>query len=621
MSKKIHLLNENLVNQIAAGEVVERPASVVKELIENSIDAHSSSITIEIIEGGKKRIRVTDDGTGIDKEDLLFALERHATSKILNQEDLFKIQTMGFRGEALASIGSVACLTLASRTAENIEGYSIVNRGGAYCEIEPVGMEKGTVVTVEDVFYNTPARLKFLKTDATEFQHIVSYVTAIALEYFHIAFTLYHDGKKLISFPVASDSFERVVQIFGPTIAKNLVPVTYLGESFKIRGWVGKPGIARSSRSSQFIFINRRYVDSLAISKAVETAYYSMLPRGKYPFAILSVDVDFAMVDVNVHPRKKEVRFVQGGEVFQIVSTAVKKALSGVTLAPDVMGEATSYWSTENLYGNKSNSGSDAQAENISGQNFSNFPNFINSQNPATVQQALEFTKTFLERSGTDAQMMDETLISERSHRELETYEEAQHPMLYPIGQIANSYILCHDDEGLVIVDQHASHERVLYELYMERAKSRVEEKSAHVQRLLSPLTLELSPAEHQIFLSNTQTLSGLGFEFEEFGGRTFLITCIPIQLKNADILQVLRGVLDDLRNGSEKKIQEPQHEAICYMACRSAIKFGQALTHSEMVALLLQLRDVKQPDTCPHGRPTTIRMSLHELAKRFGRK
>ncbi len=580
----IKILPDTLINQIAAGEVVERPSSVVKELVENSIDANASKISVEVEMGGKKLIKVVDNGCGIAREDLPLALERHATSKIKTQEDLFKIATLGFRGEALASIGSVAQLKIASKPAGGISGYMIKNNGGKYGDIEPCGMAEGTEATVEQIFFNTPARLKFLKTDATEFEHITRYLTDVALMFHEIHVKLIADGRMVMDYPPTRDLFERVSNVCGAGIAKELVAVEFLGGELRVRGWVGKPGIARSNRQSQYLFVNERPVESGIISRAVQNAYASLLPSGKYPFFILHIEVPYEKVDVNVHPRKKEVKFLSQSEVFQAVQAASKKALEGNTLAPEIDGStARSYWNTEKIF--SSLSGARAEA-------------------PISVMFSEEMF----------AQTTDDFSSDQRIHQPLISG-------LRVICQIANSYILAHGEEGIVIIDQHAAHERVMYEYFLQRAEKKITEKNTEVQQLLTPAVLELAPHEVALLIEEKATFVALGFQIDPFGGNTFHVHAVPSPLAKSDIAKVLRDVLDDLKEGSAKHVQEPQHRTICSMACRSAIKFGQQLSFEEMSALLLLLRATTQPHTCPHGRPTHVKLTFSELEKRFGRK
>lgn len=589
---KIKILPDNLVNQIAAGEVVERPSSVVKELMENSIDAGATVITVEIEDGGKKLIKVTDNGHGIPKEDLQLVFERHATSKIATEEDLTKISTMGFRGEAIASIGSVAKVMVASRIDTKSEqtfaranqssesGHIILCEGGNLTDIEPFGMPQGTQVTVKNLFYNTPARLKFMKTDQTEFNHITNYVTEVALINPALHVKLIQNGKLVAEYTPSANTLERMRQVFGNTIAKELLPVQYLGSDIKLEGFIGKPGIARGNRASQYLFVNGRPVKNSTISAAVQKGFHSLLPHGKFPLFVINLQMPFEKVDVNVHPRKLEVRFLYQNELFQIVTAAVKKALETNTLSPEVSGEDRSYWNTEKLFSNPGRPGQ------------------------ASVNAALQFT---------------EDVLSARAHQPISEREMTKPEIsLSPICQIANSYILARGEEGLVIIDQHAAHERVLYNYFLKRAENKIE---VGTQRLLVPVELELPRAEIQLLEQNLDTLSSIGFEIESFGGNTFHIHAIPTALIKSDIQKVILEVIDDLKNGDPKKLKEPQHAAICYMACRGAVKFGDPLTYEEMVVLISQMDAQDQKYTCPHGRPTMINLTFAELEKRFGRK
>jgi len=626
---QINILPDNLVNQIAAGEVVERPSSVVKELVENSIDAKATQITIEIEAGGKKLIKITDNGVGIAKDDLPLVFERHATSKIATEDDLTQISTMGFRGEAVASIGSVAQMSVASRKAENKNGWVLVCEGGEFTDIDPHGMPTGTQVSVRHLFFNTPARLKFMKTDQTEFNHITRYITEVGLIHFHIHFKLIHNGKLIAEYTPAKDLLERMHQIFGSTITSNLLPVHYLGADLNIEGYIGKPGIARGNRQSQYLFVNDRPVKSPAVSSAVQKAFHSLLPHGKYPFFVLNIQIAHDRVDVNVHPRKLEIRFLYQNEIFQAVTAAVKKVLETEVLSPELTGQVRSYWKTESIFTNAKGSASvtpDGLIKSKYSMELSNPPTALRgmargggmplSQNrfsrpdTASINQAMEFTK----------EMTQPSRALERGHQPLESAQEHATPSLIPVCQIANSYILAHGQEGLVIIDQHAAHERVMYNKFLKQAQQQQNE-DPETQKLLVPVELDLSLSEAQLLEENQSILTSIGFEIDHFGGNTFHIHAVPTALIKTDIHTTILEVIDDIKNGDPTKLKEPQHAAICYMACRGAIKFGDPLTHKEMVELIRQMDQQDQKYTCPHGRPTMINLTFAELEKRFGRK
>lgn len=604
----IKILPDNLVNQIAAGEVVERPSSVVKELMENSIDAGATVITVEIEDGGKKLIKVTDNGHGIPKEDLPLVFERHATSKIATQEDLTKISTMGFRGEAIASIGSVAKVMVASRhgTAPQ-SGHLILCEGGNLTDPEPFGMPAGTQVTVKNLFYNTPARLKFMKTDQTEFNHITNYVTEVALINPALHVKLIHSGKLVAEYTPSASPLERSRQVFGNTIAKELIPVQYLGSDIKLEGFIGKPGVARGNRTSQYLFVNGRPVRNSTISAAVQKAFHSLLPHGKFPLFVINLQMPFEKVDVNVHPRKLEVRFLYQNELFQIVTAAVKKALETNTLSPEFSGEGRSYWNTEKLY---------LQDEWDKSGSYNGLPTGLTN-----TQSGFGFSDPPRGGHLGSSTSNGENAPLLRTHKPIFQRAEIDSEIsIHPICQIANSYILARGEEGLVIIDQHAAHERVLYNYFLKRAESKAD-TTVETQKLLVPIEFELPRAEIQLLEQNLDTLSSIGFEIESFGGNTFHVHAVPTTLIKSDIQKVILEVIDDLKNGDPKKLKEPQHAAICYMACRGATKFGDALTHEEMAGLISQMDVQDQKYTCPHGRPTMINLTFTELEKRFGRR
>lgn len=602
---QIKLLPENLINQIAAGEVIERPASVVKELLENSLDAGAKRIIVEVNEGGDTFLRVTDDGIGMDQQDAVMAFERHATSKILTTEDLFRIRTLGFRGEAIASIASVSYLTLQTKLHGKVEGTIVISEGGKIDKVKTIGAPEGTQIEVKNLFFNTPVRKKYLKNVATEFGHILDTITGIALSFPEVAFKLIHDNKVVFDLPQVEDTLSRIRSMLGRNIADELVPVFYGHADFKLTGFIGKPNIARAGRGSQYLFVNRREVKSHVLSYAVKQSYYSLLPKERNPVFLLYFDINPMMVDVNVHPRKQEVRFKDEKEIFKIILLASKKALETHVLAPvldyeqnrthqaplklaDQIPKPADFVSFSSVM-ERVAVGSDEKEQNIS--------------NAGEVES---------EKSAVAAQNLSSAAIT-KSVTKRATDEE-----ILPIAQLANSYILCQQGSRLVIVDQHAAHERIRYTEIVEEFEAR----QKPVQPLLLPLQLELSHQEIAVLKENYEIIKGLGFELEEFGGNTFSIYAIPSYLAKFDLKTVIMGLIDDLKNNASKgDLQNRKEKALVYMACRSAVKFGDKLSDQEQESLLKKLQTLALPYTCPHGRPTMITMSFDELERRFGRK
>ena len=588
----IKILSENLVNQIAAGEVVERPSSVMKELVENSLDAGADSITIDVRDAGATFIKVLDNGKGMAREDLEMAIQRHATSKIGAEEDLWKIGTMGFRGEALASIASVSKLTIKSKRAEDLGGAKLDCVGGEIVSLSDVGMSDGTQIEVHNLFFNTPARQKYLKQESTEFGHISSLLNSIALANPAVAFKLIHNGKIVNDFPKVTDLISRIADVFGGATADAMLPIFYGGSSLQIDGYIGKPLLSRSSSQHQYIFVNGRPIQHHLMAARIKAAYHSMLMEHKKPVFILNIKVDPALIDVNVHPRKVEIRFEDQESVIRAAYGSVKVALEKANLIPKGFTESRHYMS-DGL-------GKGANLPSFgSGASFVPGNESFNSFKPA--QGAMNF----------EPQMMEQ-----REQSNLENYEKK--PLIKAITQIANSYIVAENESGLVLIDQHAGHERVRYEELMKQYEN--QEKS--VQPLLVPQQMELSSDEMVLIKDNKEIFDALGFEIDGFGGNTFVVHAVPSCLASEDIDGVVKGVLDDISSGAKpSNMQGKVEEILTYMSCRSAIKFGQSLSLDEMQALILQMEKLERPYTCPHGRPTMVSLSLSELERMFGRK
>ncbi len=585
----IKILPENLVNQIAAGEVVERPSSVVKELLENSLDAGAKDILIEIKDAGKNLIRISDNGKGMSKEDLQFAIQKHATSKISEEADLWKIATFGFRGEALASIASVSKLTLKSKRAQDSFGSQLEVNGGEILTLQEIGMGNGTIVEVYNLFFNTPARQKYLKQESTELGHISSIVTTIALANPSVAFKLVHNEKMILDLAKSTDLISRIADIFGGNIADAMLETFYGGSEFKIEGYIGKPVLSRSSSQHQYFFVNGRAIQHHLLANTIKNAYHSMLMENKKPVFFLNITIDPSLIDVNVHPRKLEIRFQNQDVVLRVIYGAVKKSLEQANLIPKGFTEAKNYMS-DGLPMHQ-------ESSRQSGENGGSF----SYQKNYSTQGTLDFSKQIFEA---------------RDVQDLQKLEEK--PVLKAITQVANSYIVAENDDGLILIDQHAAHERVRYEQLMDQFEN--QEKS--IQPLLVPQTLELTSQEISLIEENQSIFENLGFEIEPFGGNTFVVRAVPNCLSSEAVDEVIKGVLDDIvESKNPSNLQGRREEILTYMSCRSAIKFGQKLGLSEMQSLIMQMENLKRPYTCPHGRPTMISLSLGELEKMFGRK
>ncbi|MBD3330676.1 DNA mismatch repair endonuclease MutL [Candidatus Peregrinibacteria bacterium] len=587
----IKLLPENLINQIAAGEVIERPQSVVKELIENSIDAGSDSIVVEIKNGGSDLISVKDNGIGMSEEDVEMALMRHATSKINNEDDLWNIASLGFRGEALASISSVSQMTIKSKTEDQVGGIEIISDGGKLISKKEVGMGTGTQIDVRALFFNTPARKKYLKKESTEFSHISYIVNTIALSNPGVAFKLVHNGKTVFDLPKVTDFISRISDVFGVATADAMLPIYYGGSELKIDGFIGKPAISRSNNKYQHFIVNGRPVKHYLFANIIKRAFHSMLMEGKQPVFFININIDPKLIDVNVHPRKLEIRFENEQDILKIIYGATKKALEKNSMIPKGVTESQRYMA-------------DSFPESRPSTNFKDYSLKASSGN---TQEALDFTKKFTSEPRDYKPINIEAVDEQDSETEMTA-----------IMQISASYIVASNEDGLVLIDQHAAHERVRYEQLMKQFKTQEKQKQA----LLLPQSIELSHEDAQELEENLQIFLDLGFEIENFGGKTYSVNAVPRFFVKEEIEGIILGVLDDISDMKKPdNVQGRSEEIINYMACRSAIKFGQNLTLAEMQKLLNDLNKLKTPYTCPHGRPTMISLTLDELEKMFGRK
>lgn len=624
---KIKLLPDQLINQIAAGEVVERPASIVKEMLENSIDAGAKKIVIELEKGGIGRIRISDDGSGMSAQDALMSLERHATSKIKTLDDLLAVKSMGFRGEALASIASVARLTLRTRLNEEQAGTEIYAEAGKILRQEAVGKSVGTEIEVADLFFNTPARLKFLKAVSTEYQNIVDIVLNAALSWPEVAFKLINidengEIKVSMDLPATTESLVRIRGALGKSISEDLIPLFYGGVNLKISGFIGKPALSRANRSMQFFFVNNRPINSHVLSYAVKQAYHSLLPKERYPVFVINFELEPTMVDVNCHPRKTEVKFRDEREVYRVLSQACSRALEEGVLVPKFEQHNLDYYLERKP----------AKLDNLTNDKIA-FVENLTSVSPvlASQRQTIDIPITTVQdnngnsfinsggQSDQSANSKQESIFYSSNGEDTE-----KEISLQVIGQLSNSFIICQRGKDLVLIDQHAAHERIRYNKLM--AEQENEEKL--VQPLLMPINIELSPADTAVLNSHKTALDELGIKLEHFGGNTFIISEIPAFLVKLDLEKMLIGLIDDLRQtegslaGHKGDLFARKEKILTYMACRSAVKFGDPLSQQEMLTLVEQIEKTTfGKATCPHGRPVMIVMEESELWSRFGRK
>ncbi|HEY5595192.1 MAG TPA: DNA mismatch repair endonuclease MutL [Nitrospiria bacterium] len=602
---KIHILPENLSNKIAAGEIVERPASVVKEVVENAIDAGATHILVEAEDSGRRLIRVSDNGEGMEPDDARQAFLRHATSKLATESDLSAIRTMGFRGEALPSIGAVARVRLVTAPKGGAIGTELRIHGGTVLPINEAAAPAGTVVEVEELFYNTPARKKFLKSNATELAHIVHAVQQQALPHFWIHFRLTHNGTVLIDLPIVRDEMERTAQVIGPDDGTSLLEVSSGAvaefNGFRFKGLISKPGEFRATREHQEFFLNRRAIKNASLSHAVGEAYGTLLAKGRHPVVYLFVEIDPAQVDVNVHPAKREVRFRDTQPVYQAVKNGLRDRLRREGL---LTGEAAAYVLRN------SDPGTPARAPSSDGAS----PTAAwRPSVPGSPAQAREAMALYRPPAGAGVSVRPDA-----ASRPAETWLPVR---IQPLGQVDQTYIVAAVGSGLEselhLIDQHAAHERLLYERLLSQ------HRAAHmaVQPLLIPEVVELPMAEAMRAREILPLFEAIGLEVEEFGERSFRIRAVPALLGAVDGRTLMRDILDEVGAGAAPTAEETIQTVIASMACHAAIKAHQPLGPEQMTRLLEDLYRQEVPPTCPHGRPIRVRFRLADLEKLFQRR
>ena len=588
----VHVLDDNTINKIAAGEVVERPASVIKELVENAIDAKADRIEVEIMAGGTSFMRVSDNGIGMSREDAEKAILRHATSKIVQVDDLQAIATLGFRGEALPSIASVSRFNLQTRQAGAELGTEIKITGGKTTEIGVAGCNLGTTIRVEDLFFNTPARKKFLKTNNTESGRINEFIIKLAISHPEIAFKLINNNKSSLATPGRGDLKETLQSLYGASVGQSLLPLEFEDEDIKLWGFVSKPSAIRSSRSWQTFIVNGRIIASRAIAKAIDNAYHALIPKSGYPLIALNIEVPQHTIDVNVHPQKTEMKFEDESRIFKAVYKAVLDAVRPKGQVGQ-LGQLAAQADHVQQHVEKG-----LQELNF-GQSVMNFP--LREEKPAMTWQ-----------EGTTALAQDKSVKSVQSV----VYEEEKLPTagMIPIGQVDDTYIIAQDGDSLYIVDQHAAHERVLFDRFSAQAE--------HIpsQQLLVHLILDFSTHESQIIEENLELLAGLGFGLEPSGPNQFRLMEVPADVPSSQAEEFIREVLASMEELHRPTAAELRQAVLATTACKAAIKAGFKLNYRQMEILLQELNDTAMPYTCPHGRPTIIKFSSDELAKMFKR-
>ena len=576
---KIRVMDEILANKIAAGEVVERCASVVKELVENSIDANSQEIKIELKEAGTSLIKVTDDGTGMDKEDAVVAFSRHATSKIMDESDLYNINTLGFRGEALASIASVSNVLLKTSTGE--VGTLVNIKGGKLIKVENTDARKGTVIEVSELFYNTPARLKHMKSLYTELASITDYVNKIALSHPEIRFTLINNNNVILKTDGSGNLLKTISAIYGVDIARKMLEINGEDDDYSINGFISLPEINRAGRNHMVTLVNGRVVRNQELNKIINDSYHSYKPDNRYPIVVISIELDPSLVDVNIHPTKMDIKFSKLEELLELVKKTITSKLNRQTL--------------------------------ISEASITDFPIVEEVQEPILKENTIIENKPKYEEITLDFNVQEEPVIYEKK----EEKEEERLPLLYPVGLVHGTYIVCQNEIGMYLIDQHAAKERINYEMFKEKLTNPTKENIP----MLLPLTIELSNNEYIVLKENFAFLENMGFEISEFGINSVIIKAHPTWLtKDFEDLQI-RKILE-LVSSKEKDfdLAKFNDHLAATLACKASIKANTNLSINEMEALISDLRKCHNPFNCPHGRPTIITFTKYDLEKMFKR-
>ncbi|MFZ7943682.1 DNA mismatch repair endonuclease MutL [Neobacillus sp. 19] len=621
---KIIQLDDALSNKIAAGEVVERPASVVKELVENAIDAGSTVIEIEVEEAGLAKIRITDNGNGIEEEDVLIAFQRHATSKIKNENDLFRIRTLGFRGEALPSIASVSRLEMKTSTGEGA-GNRVLIEGGKIEVFEKASAWRGTDITITDLFFNTPARLKYMKTIHTELGNITDVVNRLALSHPEVAFRLIHNERKLLQTTGNGDVRQVLAAIYGLAIAKQLVPISGQSLDYKISGFASMPEVTRASRNYISTMINGRFIKNYPLAKAIQEGYHTLLPIGRFPIVLLNIEMDPLLVDVNVHPSKMEVRISKETELDELVTSIIKDAFKSKILIPTAYTPVKKEEAKSEQTSLILDEGTPIPSNEIQRE----WPVFANTVQETVSPQASPFVnipvRTRIQEETTDAWESPQP-FSRADEQTLESNEapiaddvnptDSRIPRLYPIGQMHGTYIFAQNENGLYIIDQHAAQERLKYEYFREK----VGQVQSELQDMLVPITFEYSTDESVKITENLSELEKVGVFLEGFGLNSFIVRSHPQWFPKGEEKQIIEDMIEQLLSMKKVDIKKLREEAAIMMSCKASIKANRHLRNDEIQALLDDLRKASDPFTCPHGRPIIVHYSVYEMEKMFKR-
>ena len=569
----IKVMSENLANKIAAGEVVEKCASVVKELVENSIDANANNIKINLVKGGLDEITIIDDGIGMDKDDAILAFQRHATSKIYKDDDLFFIDTLGFRGEALPSIASVSEVVL--ETCKGEVGTKIHIKGGVLQEKTSSIARIGTKISITNLFYNTPARLKYLKSEQTELSNTVSFIEKLSMAKPNISFTLTNNGSTIVKTSGSNNLLKTIHEIYGMQVSSKMLEVKGLNDDFEIKGFVCKPEILKSNRNHLITFINGRVVRNSDINRAINDAYYTYKPDGKYPIVIINIETDPTLVDVNIHPTKQDVKLSKIDSLYNLLYETIKKRLYDSLLIPDAIQKKEKLNNTKESF---------VEVEKI-------------IKDVEVVQTTFDF--------------------GEESTEEAVKNEEFKNLVLYPVGLCHGTYIVCENDEGVYLIDQHAAQERVNYENYLENLKN----EKINITNMLIPINIEFSNSEYLRFKENSDVFTNIGFEYTEFGINTISVKAHPTWLRTGYEEEQTRKIVDLIINlNKDFDVIKFRENVAITLACKMAIKANEHISMLEIEGLLKNLVKCDNPYNCPHGRPTIIKFSIYDLEKMFKR-
>lgn len=626
MSSIIHVLDEKTANKIAAGEVVERPSSVIKELTENALDAGATTVEIEIADGGSSYMRVSDNGSGMSEEDAKKSIIRHGTSKISSIEDIFSITSLGFRGEAVPSIAAVSELVMTTRMNDTDLAFRMVLSGGSVKEEEHTGASVGTTMEVRNLFFNTPARKKFMKSERTESSKISDIITKLALTRPDVAFTFINNGRTVLQTGGTGDDLETIAAIYGAAVAKEVFPVTYENENLTIHGYVGKPSLLKSTRAWQTCIVNRRVIHNAVVFKAIENAYHAMLPKSGYPFALLYVETDPATIDVNVHPAKTEIKFADEQQMYRAVYHCIITALMSrekpeqiatpVNLSPRQIEKAVPAKEVENRQGSftfstpREGGFSTEGRRNNGGSLEHGYVPVQRQDKPYTPEPHVKAYAAGEENPF--SAVREELSESVKEHSVI--HFDGDEDVFIPLGAVADCYIVAKKGEDLYIIDQHAAHERVRYDKFCKRTESMPS------QQLLTAEFVEADSSDMQLFSEKEEVFRDLGYIYTEAGPTTLRMEAIPADLPTSHIADSLQEICHILHESPQTDKATLRHSSLAYLSCHGAVKAGDTLNVREMKELLEALFHTETPYVCPHGRPIIVRFTPGELAKLFKR-